>query len=163
MRENLGRIDFQIAFCFALFLGLIACLALSAFIREGPKSARRQTFQHWTAAFDLSLDALGGFSYTGLMLTSIHGLVLELLMIRWMPSEVRIVAFLKNYMLASCFLGFGLGCFLPEAHQPHRLGCSAAVAVILIQCPWRPLRAIIRALPSFLGVASEVVILNAMA
>ena len=34
------------------------------------------------------------------------------MMIRWISSEVRIFAFLKNYMLVSCFLGFGLGCFL---------------------------------------------------
>jgi len=157
LRENLGRLDFQIAFCFTLFLGLIACLYTFSFYREGPTSGWRQTLQRWTAAFDFSLDTMGGFSYTGLILASILGLFLELLMIRWMSSEVRIFAFLKNYMLVSCFLGFGLGCFLCR----KRINLIAMAApllslVILIQCPWQPLRALISALPSYLGVASEV-------
>jgi hypothetical protein len=88
---------------------------------------------------------------------SILGLFLELLMIRWMSSEVRIFAFLKNYMLVSCFLGFGLGCFLCR----KRINLIAMAApllslVFLIQFPWQPLRALISALPSYLGVASEV-------
>lgn len=157
MRENLGRLDFQIAFCLTLFLSLIACLYTFSFYREKPTSGWRQTLQRWTVAFDFSLDALGGFSYTGLILASILGLFLELLMIRWMSSEVRIFAFLKNYMLVSCFLGFGLGCFLCR----KRINLIAMAApllslVFLIQFPWHPLRALISALPSYLGVASEV-------
>jgi len=78
-------------------------------------------------------------------------------MIRWISSEVRIFAYLKNYMLVSCFLGFGLGCFLCR----RRINLIALVApllslVFLIEFPWQPLRALISALPSYLGVASEV-------
>jgi len=157
LRENLGRLDFQIAFCLTLFIGLIACLYTFSFYRRKPASGWRQVLQRWTAAFDFSLDTLGGFSYTGLILASILGLFLELLMIRWVSSEVRIFAFLKNYMLVSCFLGFGLGCFLCR----KRINLIALAApllslVVLIQFPWQPVRALISALPSYLGVASEV-------
>lgn len=157
MRENLGRLDFQIAFCLTLFIGLIACLYTFSFYREEPASGWRRTLQRWTSAFDFSLDALGGFSYTGLILASILGLFLELLMIRWMSSEVRIFAFLKNYMLVSCFLGFGLGCFLCRKRiNLIALAAPLLTLVFLIQFPWQPLRDLISALPSYLGVASEV-------
>ena len=157
MRENLARLDFQIAFCLTLFIGLIACLYTFSFYREEPTSGWRQTLQRWTSAFDFSLDTLGGFSYNGLILASILGLFLELAMIRWISSEVRIFAFLKNYMLVSCFLGFGLGCFLCR----RRINLIALVAplltlVFLLEFPWQPLRDLISALPSYLGVASEV-------
>lgn len=80
--------------------------------------------------FEFSLDTLGGFSYTRLVLASILGLFLELLMIRWMSSEVRIFAFLKNYMLVSCFLGLGIGCFL----------CRKRINLIALVAPLQPLR-----------------------
>lgn len=56
--------------------------------------------------------ALGGFSYWSLILVSVLGLFLELLLIRWISSEIRIFAYFKNFVLISCFLGFGLGCYL---------------------------------------------------
>jgi spermidine synthase len=157
LRENFARLDFQIAFGLTLFIGLAACLYTFSFYREQSTSGWRLKLQRWTAAFDFSLDTLGGFRYTGLILASVLGLFLELLMIRWMSSEVRIFAFLKNYMLVSCFLGFGLGCFLCR----KRINLIAMAApllflVFLIQFPWQPLRALISALPSYLGVASEV-------
>ena len=37
---------------------------------------------------------------------------LELLLIRWISSEIRIFAYFKNFVLIACFLGFGLGCHL---------------------------------------------------
>ena len=157
LKENLVRLDFQIAFCLTLLIGLIACLYTFSFYQDKPASGLWLKLQGWTAAFGFSLDTLGGFSYAGLSVASILGLYLELLMIRWMSSEVRIFAFLKNYMLVSCFLGFGLGCFLCR----KRINLIAMAApllslVFLIQVPWQPMRALISALPSYLGVASEV-------
>jgi spermidine synthase len=157
LRENLGRFDFQIAFCLTLFIGLVACLYTFSFYRVQPTSGWRLKLQRWTAVFDFSLASLGGFSYTGLILASILGLFLELMMIRWISSEVRIFAFLKNYILVSCFLGFGLGCFLCR-RRINLISMAAPLLslVFLIQFPWQPLRALISALPSYLGVASEV-------
>lgn len=41
--------------------------------------------------FEFSLKELEGFSYVGLILASVLALFLELLMIGWMSSEVRIL------------------------------------------------------------------------
>ena len=51
----------------------------------------------------------GGGSLFILVLASLLGLFLELLLIRWVSSEIRIFAYFKNFVLIACFLGFGLG------------------------------------------------------
>jgi spermidine synthase len=45
-----------------------------------------------------------------LLLVSILGLFLELLLIRWIGTEIRIFAYLQNTVLVVCFLGLGMGC-----------------------------------------------------
>jgi spermidine synthase len=45
-----------------------------------------------------------------LFLISVLGLFLELLLIRWIGTEVRIFAYLQNTVLVVCFLGLGMGC-----------------------------------------------------
>src|ERR1700746_4021541 len=47
---------------------------------------------------------------TALFLVSVLGLFLELLLIRWISTEIRIFAYLQNTVLVVCFLGLGLGC-----------------------------------------------------
>ena len=47
-----------------------------------------------------------------LCLLSFTALFLELMVIRWVPSEVRLVAYYANLMLVSSFLGLGLGAIL---------------------------------------------------
>ncbi len=46
-----------------------------------------------------------------IFLISVLGLFLEMLLIRWIGTEVRIFAYLQNTVLVACFLGLGLGCF----------------------------------------------------
>lgn len=46
-----------------------------------------------------------------ILLISIIGLFLEMLLIRWIGTEIRIFAYLQNTILVTCFLGLGLGCF----------------------------------------------------
>jgi len=46
------------------------------------------------------------------VLASFASLFLELLLIRWISSELRIFAYLKNFVLIACFLGFGFGAYL---------------------------------------------------
>jgi predicted RNA methylase len=43
-------------------------------------------------------------------LISVLGLFLELLIIRWVSTEIRIFAYLQNTVLVVCFLGLGMGC-----------------------------------------------------
>jgi hypothetical protein len=42
---------------------------------------------------------------------SVVGLFLELLLIRWISTEIRIFAYLQNTVLVVCFLGLGMGCW----------------------------------------------------
>ena len=37
---------------------------------------------------------------------------LELMLIRWVGTEIRIFAYLGNLILVICFFGVGLGCYL---------------------------------------------------
>ncbi|HEY7676105.1 MAG TPA: methyltransferase domain-containing protein [Candidatus Methylomirabilis sp.] len=46
------------------------------------------------------------------VLASFVSLFLELLLIRWISSEIRLFAYLKNFVLIACFLGFGFGASL---------------------------------------------------
>jgi hypothetical protein len=46
-----------------------------------------------------------------LFLVSALGLFLELLLIRWISTEIRIFAYLQNTVLVVCFLGLGMGCW----------------------------------------------------
>ena len=45
-----------------------------------------------------------------LFLVSVLGLFLELMLIRWIGTEIRIFAYLQNTVLVVCFMGLGLGC-----------------------------------------------------
>jgi SAM-dependent methyltransferase len=47
-----------------------------------------------------------------LFLISFLALFLELAIIRWLSTEVRIFAYFKNLPLMAAFLGFGVGCYL---------------------------------------------------
>jgi len=49
---------------------------------------------------------------------SVLALYLELLLIRWIGTEIRIFAYLQNTVLVVCFLGLGVGLF--TSHQPIR-------------------------------------------
>lgn len=55
-----------------------------------------------------------------LFLISVLGLFLELLLIRWVSTEIRIFAYLQNTILVVCFLGLGMGCW-DSARRPFVL------------------------------------------
>jgi SAM-dependent methyltransferase len=52
-----------------------------------------------------------------LVLTSGTLLFVELLLIRWIPSEVRYIGFFSNFVLMASFLGIGLGILLGRRFQ----------------------------------------------
>src|ERR1700747_3748708 len=85
-------------------LGYASALALLRLYTRGDESGRLWGF----GAFQLPPE----FSYRRLFILSVLGLFLEMLMIRWISSEIRIFAYYKNFVLIACFLGFGLGCAL---------------------------------------------------
>jgi spermidine synthase len=106
---------------------------------------------------EVSIQGLDRFSYRQLVLVSFLGLFIEMLMIRWVSSEIRIFAYFKNFVLVACFLGFGLGCYLCR----RRLQLSAMIApllllTVILKTPISPLRRTMFALPQLLGGGVEV-------
>ncbi len=75
-----------------------------------------------------------------IFLASVLGLFLELALIRWVSSEIRIFAYFKNLVLVACFLGFGSGCLLfrKPIHVLRAL-LLLLLLCLLIQLPWQPL------------------------
>lgn len=70
---------------------------------------------------------------------SVLGLYLELLLIRWIGTEVRIFAYLQNTVLVVCFLGLGVGLFTSRRPiRPTRgLLALTALAAALAHRPTR--------------------------
>jgi hypothetical protein len=63
-----------------------------------------------------------------LFLASFLSLFLELLLIRWVPSQIRVVAYYGNLMLISSFLGLGCGALMSR----RQLGLHNAFAPLLL-------------------------------
>ena len=92
-----------------------------------------------------------------LALASVFGLFLEMLLIRWVSSEVRIFAYFKNFVLIACYLGFGLGCYRSRRPVPlPALVAGPVTLAALVGLPWAPLRKVFELLPGFIGAFSEV-------
>ena len=65
-----------------------------------------------------------------LFFISVLGLFLELLLIRWIGTEVNIFAYLQNTILVVCFMGLGMGCM--TCRQPILLRNCLAPLLILV-------------------------------
>ena len=82
---------------------------------------------------------------------------MELLLIRWIGSEIRVFAYFKSLVLIACFLGFGLGCYLTRRTIYLLQTLAPVVAmVILVELPWKPLRHLIANLSNFIGWLSDI-------
>src|SRR5262245_41281458 len=90
-----------------------------------------------------------------LFFVSVAALFLELMLIRWIGSEVRLFGYLQNAVLVICFLGLGMGCW--TCRQPILLRdlmirlallvCLLAVAVTWLNLGrWSPLNHLLTAL-----------------
>ena len=65
-----------------------------------------------------------------LFLISVVGLFLELMLIRWVSTEIRIFAYLQNTVLVVCFLGLGMGCW--DCRKPFALRHVLLPLLILV-------------------------------
>ncbi len=91
-----------------------------------------------------------------LFLVSTAALYLEIVLIRWLGTEVKIFAFFQNLSLIVCFLGFGIGCFTANKRgslMPSLLSATALVA--LVNLPFDNWRLAMRALSSILSFSSD--------
>ena len=88
---------------------------------------------------EVDLGTQGGFRLRALGLVSVFSLYLELLLIRWVSSEIRIFAYFKSLVLIACFLGFGLGCYLTRSKIRALYTIVPVLAlVLLVELPWYP-------------------------
>ncbi len=58
-------------------------------------------------------------------------LFLEILLIRWISTEVRIFAYVGNLVLLACFLGIGVGCFLSKKKENLLITIGTLVIIVL--------------------------------
>ncbi|HEX6821427.1 MAG TPA: hypothetical protein VF123_05160 [Candidatus Sulfotelmatobacter sp.] len=143
----------SLSFVSVTMLLLIAALAVFLVVRV-LRRLRTTGAEGWT---EVDIEALGGSGYRQLVLISVAGLFLEMLMIRWVSSEIRIFAYFKNFVLVACFLGFGLGCYLCRRRvQLMALTMSLLLLAVILKAPVSPLRSTINALPQLLGASVEV-------
>jgi spermidine synthase len=145
---------------FALAVFLIAVMSgvflLLALYEENP----RRRLSCWVRAvarpWDFSPAQAGGFGWFQLALASVLSLFLEMLMIRWVSSEISVLAYFKNVVLISAFLGFGLGYYFCR-RTVNLLGLvfPLCLLVSLLCLPWVALQSAIRKVPYFIALTSD--------
>src|SRR4030042_2734588 len=71
-----------------------------------------------------------------LLLISSIALFLELAIIRWLSSEVRIFAYFKNLPLMAAFLGFGIGFFLHAKSDKYFPWFPMLICLLIFIIAW---------------------------
>ncbi|HEY1755327.1 MAG TPA: hypothetical protein VGG72_08015 [Bryobacteraceae bacterium] len=91
-----------------------------------------------------------------LLLVSSAALYLEIILIRWIGTEVRIFAFFQNLSLIACFLGFGVGCFNTK-QRGSLLPSLVAVTglVVLVNLPFEAWRIVLTTMSSALSFSPD--------
>jgi len=142
------------SFSSVAFLLLISALAVFVVYRL---FRRLRTTEVTPGRLEVDVEELGGFSYRQLILISLVSLFVEMMMIRWVSSEIRIFAYFKNFVLVACFLGFGLGCYFSRRRvQLMAIITPLLLLAIILKAPIPSLRSSLWALPSLLGASVEV-------
>ncbi|HXY26477.1 MAG TPA: methyltransferase domain-containing protein [Candidatus Acidoferrum sp.] len=91
-----------------------------------------------------------------LFLVSFASLYLEILLIRWIGTEIRVFAYFQNLALIACFLGFGLGCYQSTRRKGYLFGVAAlGTLVILAELPFEKWRLLLEILSSALSLSTD--------
>jgi spermidine synthase len=91
-----------------------------------------------------------------LFVASALTLFAELALIRWVATEVRVFAYVKNLALLLCFLGFGLGCALARQRPRWQNAVTALLGLmVIVRLPWRGPQ-IMETLSQSLGAAQDI-------
>jgi predicted membrane-bound spermidine synthase len=64
-------------------------------------------------------------------LASFLVLFLEIALIRWMPAQIRLLAYFSNFILLASFLGIGIGCLLAPSRRRLFTWFPALTAVVV--------------------------------
>jgi SAM-dependent methyltransferase len=98
-----------------------------------------------------------------LFLASALTLFAELALIRWLATEIRVFAYVKNLALLLCFLGFGLGCALVRQRPRWQTAATALLGlIVVVRLPWRGPE-IMESLSQYLGAAQDMEMWSASA
>ncbi len=91
-----------------------------------------------------------------LFLVSFTALYIEILLIRWIGTEVRVFAYFQNLALVACFLGFGLGCFQAGQKKVHLFDALAlGLLVALVELPIPLWKIVLESISSGLAFSSN--------
>jgi SAM-dependent methyltransferase len=149
--------------CLLALLAVGGLTVLSLLSLYGKASGRFSSWlQRRLAGWEVTLERLGGFRWDQFVIASTLSLFFEMLMIRWISSEITVFAYFKNFVLISCFLGFGIGCyFAKRAISLVAFLTPLLFLAILVKLPWPALQNSVQHLPSYLGVTSETFVWDA--
>jgi hypothetical protein len=86
---------------------------------------------------------------------SLLGLYLELLLIRWIGTEIRIFAYLQNTVLVVCFLGLGIGLFTSRSKISAQRGLFA-IFLLAVALAWPASRDALAQTSQYLSVLGEI-------
>lgn len=137
----------------ALVASLVVLLAYRLARLYRPESATSP--RGW---LEVDAQELGAAGYGKLAWISALSLFLEMALIRWVSSEIRVFAYFKNFVLVACFLGFGMGCMLcrRRIHLNVMLAPLVLLTILLTVPAESSLHKLIAGLPALLGSGSEV-------
>jgi spermidine synthase len=121
------------------------------------------------AAFKRRLDRLSAFFSPPQERTTAHpvlwlfwasfaALYLEIMLIRWVSTEVRIFAYFQNLALIACFLGFGIGCFYARQRSSvvfSILAMTTFVVLVQLQSAVGAWKGLVNSLTSILSISSD--------
>jgi spermidine synthase len=115
----------------------------------------RSRLRHFLS-IDERPDARGSWP---LFWVSFSSLYLEILLIRWIGTEVRLFAYFQNLALIACFLGFGLGCFRATGKKAHLFDATTVgILVLLAGFPAAPWKGLLEILSSGLAFSPDAAI-----
>ena len=96
-------------------------------------------------------------SLTHLFILSVLILFLEMLLIRWIGTEIRIFAYVQNIILIVCFFGLGVGCLRSEQTlSSTRLFAPLLILFTIVVTPIS--RELLQQISGFLSVFEDTVI-----
>ncbi len=98
----------------------------------------------------------GGNEILHLFWVSFAALYIEIMMIRWIGTELRVFAYFQNLSLIACFLGFGLGCYWSGRHKSLFFSLfGIASLVFLAEAPQRTWQDFLTTLSNRLSLSSD--------
>jgi SAM-dependent methyltransferase len=149
----------QILLPMIVFIWTSVLVSISLFKLYRPRQGNSDNLalHRWTDSWSMSPEIFRRSPYRTLFVVSFLALFLELILIRWVSSEIRIFAYFKNFVLIACFLGFGLGsslCRRPISLLP--LLAALTTVTILMKFPSKEWHTFLSEIPAFIGTLSEV-------